>query len=120
MTKIFALGEEHKMEIIIRLKSDNFEKIFTQLVPQDQMAIRAFLGTIHPIQCWALGYTKLIWLLTCLIGKLEWRQTKSEELASQILYQVYVIKTIIFGEDFILFIDLYLDIFNFATRYNIT
>ena len=54
MTKIFALGEEHEIGGRIRLKSDKIEKILTWPVPQDQTAVRAFLGTIQSIRRWFL------------------------------------------------------------------
>ena len=47
MTKIFALGEKHEIGGRVRLKPDKIKKIFTWPVPQDQTAVRAFLGTIQ-------------------------------------------------------------------------
>ena len=49
MTKIFVLGEEHKISKRVRLKPDKIEKIITWPVPQDQTMVRAFLGTIQSI-----------------------------------------------------------------------
>ena len=47
ITKIFALGEEHKIGGKVRLKSDKIEKILNWPVPQDQTKVKAFLGTIQ-------------------------------------------------------------------------
>ena len=47
MTKIFTLGEEYEISRKIRLKPGKNEKILPCLVPQDQTAIKAFLGTIQ-------------------------------------------------------------------------
>lgn len=71
ITKIFALRKEHKIDRRVRLKPDKIEKIFTWPIPQDQMAVRAFLGTIQSLRRWVLGFTKLTRLLTCLTGKVE-------------------------------------------------
>lgn len=43
MTKIFALGKEHKIDRRVRLKPHNIEKILIWPVPQDQTAVRPFL-----------------------------------------------------------------------------
>ena len=71
MTKIFALGKEHEIGGRIRLKPDKIEKIFAWPVPQDQTAVRAFLGTIQFTRCWVLGFIELTQLLARFIGKIE-------------------------------------------------
>ena len=71
MTKIFILGKEHKIGKRIRLKPDKIEKILTWLVPQDQIAVRAFLSTIQSICHCVLGFTKLTRPLTYLTGKVK-------------------------------------------------
>ena len=71
ITKIFALGEEHKIGERVRLKPDKIEKILTWPIPQDHIAVRAFLRTIQSTQCWVLGFTELTHLLTCLTKKVE-------------------------------------------------
>lgn len=59
MTKIFALGEEHEIGGRVRLKPDKIEKILTWPIPQDQTAVRAFLGTIRSTCCWILSFIEL-------------------------------------------------------------
>lgn len=46
MIKIFALGEKYEIGRRVRLKSDKIEKILIWPIPQNQRAVRAFLGTI--------------------------------------------------------------------------
>ena len=114
MTKIFALGEEHEIGGRVRLKPDKIEKILTWPVPQDQTAVRAFLGTIQSTRRWVLGFTELTRPLTRLTGKVEWRWSESEELAFQILRRVCATKAAMFGWDPALPVDLYSDASNFA------
>lgn len=47
MTKIFALGEGHEIGGRVRLKPNKIEKIVTWLIPQDQTAVKAVVGTIQ-------------------------------------------------------------------------
>ncbi len=97
MAKIFALMEEHEIGGRVRLKPDKIEKIFTWSVPQDQTAVRAFLGIIQSTFCWVLGFIELTHPLTRLTRKVEWRWTKSEELAFQILRRVFATGAAMFG-----------------------
>lgn len=46
MMKIFALREEYKIGIRVRLKLDKIKKILTWPISQDQIAVREFLRTI--------------------------------------------------------------------------
>lgn len=46
MIKIFELEKEYKIDIRVRLKPDKIGKILTWPVPQDQIAVRVFFGTI--------------------------------------------------------------------------
>ena len=46
MTKVFFLGEEHKIGEKVRLKPDKIGKILIWLVPQDQTVVKAFFSTI--------------------------------------------------------------------------
>ena len=73
MTKIFALGEKHKIDRKIILKPDKVKIIFAWSVPEDQTVVKAFFNTIQSTYCWVLGFTKLTRLLACLIGKVEWK-----------------------------------------------
>ena len=73
MTKILALKEKHEIGGRVRLKLDKIEKILTWSVPQNQIAVRVFLGTIQFISHWVFGFTKLTRLLTRLTGKVERR-----------------------------------------------
>ena len=120
MTKIFALGEEHKIGGKIRLKLDKIENILTWPVSWDQIVIKAFFGTFQSIRRWIFGFTELTCLLTYLTGKIEWRWTKSKELVFQILRQVCITKTAMIRWDLILPVDLYLDASNFAAKCYIT
>ena len=114
MTKIFTLREEHKIDGRVGLKPDKIEKILTWSVPQDQIAIRAFLGTIQPTRRWFLDFTKVTHPLTRFIGKVEWRWSESKKLKFQILYRVCATKAAMFRWDPALPVDLYLDTSNFA------
>ena len=97
MTKIFTLREEHKKGGKVRLKPNKIEKILTWPVPQDQTAVRAFLGTIQSTRCWVLGFTELNCPLTRLIEKVEYRWIESKELGFQMLRRAFATKAAIFG-----------------------
>ncbi len=120
MTKIFALGEEHEIGRRVRLKPNKIEKILIWPVPQDQTAVRAFLGTIQSTCRWILGFIELARSLIRLTEKVKWRWIKSEELAFQILRQVCTTKAAMFRWDPALPVDLYSDASNFAAGYYIT
>ena len=51
MTKIFALEKEYEIGGKIRLNADKILKILTWPVPQDQTAVKAFLGIIQSTCC---------------------------------------------------------------------
>ena len=120
LTKIFVLGEEQKIGGRVRLKPDKIEKIPTWQVPQDQTAVRAFLGTIQSTRHWFLEFTELTTPLTRLTGKVKRRKTESKKLAFQIPSWVCVTEAAMFGWDPTLPVDLYSDASNFAAGCYIT
>lgn len=73
ITHIFTLEKKHKIDIRVRLNPDKIQKILTQLLSQDSIAIKAILGTIQSTKCQVLGFIELIRYLICLTGKVEQR-----------------------------------------------